>query len=283
MTLANFLSEAEKKLAHIYEPRELKNILSIIIEDTWGFSKKQQRLLRNENLSEEQLAEMEKILEQLLRNEPVQYVLGSCDFYGMKLKVNQNVLIPRPETEELIHYAIENMVAKKLKSPKIIDIGTGSGCIAIALKKVFPDAEVCAADVSEKALEIAKENAEANKTEIKFLHLDFLNEKNWSSMEKYDLIISNPPYVTAEEFDNLMPRVKNFEPRSALIADDVDPFIFYEKIARFAEKYLRENGVVFLEINSAKAKQIQKYFQKFKTEIIKDLQGNDRIISAERV
>jgi release factor glutamine methyltransferase len=222
-------------------------------------------------------------VKRLEANEPVQYVLGSADFYGMKLKVNRHVLIPRPETEELVDYAIKALLPlSKSKSLSILDIGTGSGCIAIALKKNLPGCKVTGIDVSRDAISIARENAENLHCHVNFSTVDFLDESRWQQFDTFDAIISNPPYVTKDEFSELMPRVRDFEPHLALIASHPDPFIFYRKIALFSKTHLNNDGIIFIEMNGTHAKTINSFFMEaaFKTSITKDLQGIERILAA---
>lgn len=215
----------------------------------------------------------------LREKKPIQYIFGETEFYGLRFFVNENVLIPRPETEELI----EQILLSHPKSQvKILDIGTGSGCIPIVLKKHLPQSSVSAIDVSEKALELAKVNAEYHQTDIDFLHMDFLRDPT-KDLPKFDIIVSNPPYIAQSEADEIFDQVKNFEPKIALFVPDENPLIFYQKIADFAQNHLHADGKIFVEINQHLGKATQTIFEKQykQVKLIKDLSGNDRIIIAE--
>ena len=242
--------------------------------------------------------EVEGDVKRLLTHEPIQYVTGTSWFYGMQFKVNWNVLIPRPETEELVQKAVEfgknyfqrllplgtgQKVAEKMsKHYRILDIGTGSGCIAIALKKEFPEAEVHASDFSEIALNIAKQNAEKNDTEIIFIH-DNILQSNITG--KYDLIISNPPYVTEKEKKQMGKNVVEFEPHSALFVPDDDAMKFYNAISFFAKSHLHPAGRLLLEINEAYKDEVCSLLEKenfINIEPFKDINNKWRIVKAQK-
>jgi release factor glutamine methyltransferase len=217
----------------------------------------------------------------LLTHQPVQYVLGEAWFYNMKLIVNQNVLIPRPETEELVDLILlENK--KRLINPKILDIGTGSGCIAIALKKNLPVAEITAIDISNDALHIAQKNSQLQHTTLQFENINFLDESKWQNFATYDIIVSNPPYIPLAEKDNMQKNVLHYEPHEALFVADNEPLIFYEKIANFAKNHLTYNGKVYMETHEDYAKQVAALFTApyHSVKIQKDISGKDRIVSA---
>ncbi len=283
MTAVDFIALARKRLSALYEEREGDNVIHLVIEETLHISAQQRKFKMLKTLNPEEENKLMEILKRLETNEPVQYVLGFCDFYGMKLKVNRHVLIPRPETEELVGYAIKSLTPlSRSKTLSVLDIGTGSGCIAIALKKHLQDCEVMAIDASSEAISLAKENAESIHCNVKFSVVDFLNESYWDEFNSFDAIISNPPYVTKEEFSDLMTRVKDFEPHVALIADNADPFVFYRKIAAFGKKHLSDEGFLFVEMNGAHSDEIESIFKArcCKTSLIKDLQGVWRILEA---
>jgi len=276
------ISEAREhfiqSLKDIYDAREAGNIFGIIQDDVFNLALE---LSANDEL------QLNQMIGRLQRHEPIQYILGEADFYGLIFKVSPDVLIPRPETEELVNAVIKEVQGSRFKvqsdvSLKILDIGTGSGCISVTLKKNLPQVQVTSIDISEKALSIAKENALRNETTIDFMQLDFLNEDAWRQLGKYDIIVTNPPYITEAEFNALDKMVKDFEPQTALIAQHTDPFIFYHKIAAFAQTHLNSNGKIFLELNADHALEIEQIFSGmgYQTNIINDLQGKQRMLKA---
>ena len=224
--------------------------------------------------------EIEIALSALLQHKPIQYVLGEAWFYNMKLKVNGHVLIPRPETEELVQLVLNE--EKHFKMPAVLDIGTGSGCIAIALKKDMPQAIVTAIDVSKEALLVAKGNATSQQCVIQFLQVDFLDESQWARLPMFDMIISNPPYIPITEKDKMDNNVTLFEPHKALFVPDDSPLLFYKKIAGFADKHLNPNGKIFMETHEDFANQTAALFlQQFKEATIqKDIFGKERMVIA---
>jgi release factor glutamine methyltransferase len=216
------------------------------------------------------------ITEELIHGKPVQYVIGETEFYGCRIKVNENVLIPRPETEELVDWIIKLVPNKELT---ILDICTGSGCIPIALKKNLPKAEVAACDISHEALEMAMKNAVLNKTDVRFFYTNILNP-TVSSWSTFDLIISNPPYVRNSEKQLMHKNVLEFEPHLALFVEDDEALIFYRKITELAKSKLKQGGFLFFEINEAYGKEIAELLEEngFKdVEIRKDMFGKDRM------
>ena len=221
-------------------------------------------------------------LQQLLQHTPVQYVLGEAWFYKMVFKVNHDVLIPRPETAELVNWLLADYKDKELfsSSVSILDIGTGSGCIAVALKKNLPAATVTAIDFSAGALAIAKENALNNKVEINFFQLDFLNEQLWGTLPCFDLIVSNPPYIPISEKEQLDKNVTAYEPHSALFVPDSTPLLFYEKIALFGKSNLKKGGSIYVEVHENYAPQTAELFAKhrYDVEAKKDIFEKDRML-----
>ena len=224
--------------------------------------------------------EIEIALSALLQHKPIQYVLGEAWFYNMKLKVNGHVLIPRPETEELVQLVLNEVM--HTKTPTVLDIGTGSGCIAIALKKDMPQAIVTAIDVSKEALLVAKENANTQQCAIQFLQVDFLDESQWVTLPMFDIIISNPPYIPIAEKEKMDNNVTLFEPHKALFVPDDSPLLFYKKIAAFGGKHLNPGGKVFMETHEDFANQTAALFlQQFKeVRIQKDVFGKERMVLA---
>lgn len=223
-------------------------------------------------------------LQRLLQHEPVQYILGETFFCGMKLHVNKHVLIPRPETEELAYWILEEESGKKQNDYSILDIGTGSGCIAIALKKNLPFANVTAIDQSIDALITAKQNAAMNNTDINFQQLDFLNELLWETLPLFDVIVSNPPYIPVSEEKKLDKNVTLHEPHAALFVPDNSPLLFYEKIAAFATNYLKQGGKIFAEMHEEYANATAHVFSKqfSKVEIKQDISGKSRMIKVSQ-
>lgn len=238
----------------------------------------------NENaektLSESELLKFHFTLKELRSGKPLQYVLGETEFYGLKFLLNENVLIPRPETEELVHLVINVCKENKITQPSILDIGTGSGCIPVVFKKNIPDADVSSTDVSEKALAVAKKNAELNEVNVNFILHDILSEKELSKT-KFDIIISNPPYIPLSEKKTMNKNVKDFEPELALFIPDEDPLVFYRKIILFANGNLNKYGKLFFEVHENHAAEVKRLMEKNNftaVEIIKDMQGKERIV-----
>lgn len=252
----------------------------------WVFEKilnvKRADLLKNPNSLVNTTAHgiINQKLLQLLKHKPVQYVLGEAWFYSMKFKVNEQVLIPRPETEELVELIIKES-KKKMTDPAIIDIGTGSGCIPIALKKHLPAAAITAVDISAGALEVAKENAAEYYTRINFLLLDFLKMAEWKNLDLYDIIVSNPPYIPASEKYTMARNVTENEPAGALFVPDDQPLLFYEKIMVFARQHLNPGGSIYMEIHESYAADVAELFSKnfTRVSIRKDIFGKDRIVT----
>lgn len=279
MTISDIKNIFQKELTTIYNSSEIAELSSIFIEKSTGFNKIQQRQLAQDHLSETQWSDLNSALSELKTSKPFQQILGETEFYGFQFFVDENVLIPRPETEELLELAILKIQNSKLKLQglKIVDIGTGSGVIPIVLKKHFPDAEISAVDFSEMALKIARKNAEFHQVEINFLHQDYLSE---NLTEVYDVIISNPPYIGLEEAVEIEDNVKDFEPQMALFSPTSNALIFYEKIAKDCKNHLSKNGLLFLEINQKLGIETKNLFVDVlsEVELIKDLSENDRFV-----
>jgi release factor glutamine methyltransferase len=219
-----------------------------------------------------------EITNRLLKYEPLDYIVGHTYFYKHKILVNKNVLIPRPETEELIENIFNIYKDKHTFPKKIIEIGTGSGCISIVLKSLFPDAQIIAVDVSKEALEVAKQNATLNNYIIDFIELDFLNSKLWGGLDHdFDLIVSNPPYIPIAEKSTMLKNVLDFEPHVALFVEDTSPLLFYNKIFEFAKSHLTKNGHIFCE-TSENIQFLNHDF--FNIKSLKDWSGNSRFIHA---
>jgi release factor glutamine methyltransferase len=272
------------QLYEIYESREAVNIADLVMEQITGWKKIDRILNKNVPLLPNKIEILEKYTEELLAYKPIQYVLGEAWFYGMHFFVNEHVLIPRPETEELVQWAIgtvDNSKRAMQKNITVLDVGTGSGCISISLKKNLPFAEVYACDISQHALNVAEKNAIMHDTVIQLLQIDFLDKRQWNTLPPVDIIISNPPYVPLNEKETLAANVVLYEPHVALFVDNNDPLIFYKAIADFAKEKMKPGGKVYAEIHERLASDVQQVFvEKDLTslEVKKDMQGKPRMI-----
>lgn len=279
MTIADFKNKFKTELSELYTDSETDFLYSVFVEKILGLNQIQQRMMSDQQLSDVNENQFQNILSELKTGKPYQHILGETEFYGMTFFVNENVLIPRPETEELLEMAIQKIQNSDSDAQplKILDVGTGSGVIPLVLKKHFPNAEVSSIDFSEKALEVAKRNAEFHHLDIKFIHADYLN---FNLNENYDVIISNPPYIGIEEEIEIEDSVKGFEPTMALFSPTSDALIFYKKIAEDSIQYLNKNGFLFLEINQKLGEETLELYQNIfsNAELIKDLSGNDRFV-----
>lgn len=278
MTISAVKEYFKTELSDLYTDSESLFLCSIFVQKIVGLDSFQQRRFSDKELLQEDEKKLCEVVAALKTHKPYQHILGETEFYGMTFFVNEHVLIPRPETEELLEMAIHQIKThfsdKKLK---ILDIGTGSGIIPLVLKKHFPEAEVSSIDLSEKALQIAKKNAALHQLEIQFIHGDYLN---YELTDHYDIIISNPPYIGIDEEHEIADSVKEFEPTIALFSPTSDALIFYRKIAKDAEKYLNENGLLFLEINQKLGPETLGLYTDTLTnaQLVKDLSENDRFI-----
>jgi release factor glutamine methyltransferase len=273
-----------RELSSLYDEKEIESFFYLALEKFHQKKRIDLALQPELAMDETQLAQWENVLTELKVYKPIQYILGETEFYGLPFLVNENVLIPRPETEELVQLILSNHQITKSPNPiKILDIGTGSGCIPISLKKNLPSAEVFAIDVSEKALETAQKNAEINKVEINFIQTDILKAEKLE--QNFDIIVSNPPYVRNLEKVEINPNVLEFEPHLALFVEDNDALLFYRKITELAQQYLQENGKLYFEINQYLGNETVALIESYgfkNVELIKDIYGNDRMISAEK-
>ncbi|WP_334112165.1 peptide chain release factor N(5)-glutamine methyltransferase [Paucihalobacter sp.] len=290
MTFKEIHTQFHLKLDAEYGKNEVDAMFFLLSEQFLNKKRIDLSLTPYNMLVDIELSQLTEALNRLQNNEPVQYIIGTTYFYGLEFKVNQHTLIPRPETEELVSLAIESLKPHHVDSDKIniLDIGTGTGCIAISLAKLIGNAHVFALDISSQALKIAQENAALNAVEVSFIETDILKETNWTENFKniqFDVIISNPPYVRELEKAQMKDNVLNFEPTSALFVSDEDPLIFYRAIAKFASEYMKPNGLLFFEINQYLAQETKKMLEmhNFETiEIYQDLSGNDRMIKATK-
>ena len=280
MKIKEYRSYFIQGLTPIFDEGEAESFFYLILEDKQQLRRIDLALHPDLTFSDNEIKVWNSILEQLKQEIPVQYLLGKTSFYGLDFEVNADVLIPRPETEELVDWIIKSIrILQNSKSLKILDIGTGSGCIAISLTKNIPNAEVFAIDVSEKALATAQKNAAINKVEVTFIHKNILETADLE--QQFDIIVSNPPYVRNLEKQEIKKNVLDNEPHLALFVEDNDALIFYRKIAELAQKNLSENGQLFFEINQYLGKEMIDLLEKmnFKNiELRKDIYGNDRMI-----
>ena len=291
MVLKTFKSKLLQELSAIYDEQEIESFFYLLLESYHGKKRIDLALNPEMEMDASQLVKWEGALSELKNQKPIQYIIGETEFYGLPFLVNENTLIPRPETEELVEWIEVESRKSEVESLKILDIGTGSGCIAISLAKNLPNAEVFAVDVSEKALAVAEKNAANNKVKVNFVNADILiiNDlvdlptSNFQLPTHFDIIVSNPPYVRNLEKAEIKPNVLEFEPHLALFVEDTDALLFYRKIAELATKNLAQNGKLFFEINQYLGKETVELLENlgFKSiELKKDIYGNDRMIQS---
>jgi release factor glutamine methyltransferase len=283
MTIHEAQQQLLFQLFHIYDDREAQSIADWVMEHITGWQKIDRVLNKKVKLSLPQQEELEQITGQLLAHKPVHYVLHQAWFQGMKLYVDENVLIPRPETEELVEWAADELRQKPGdKAISMLDVGTGSGCIPIALKKKFSQASVVACDISEGALRVAARNATEQGTAIEFLQLDFLDRQQRDQLPVFGIIVSNPPYIAVQEKAEIDKHVVEYEPHTALFVPDEDPLVFYEHLADFGRRHLDKDGCMMMEVHYLKGQAVKQLFEKqgYAVEMRKDMNGNDRMIKA---
>lgn len=277
MRTQQYIDRLAVRLQDLYDKRESENIADYLLEELFG--KPAVRL--NVVLSDDQLQRLNALENRLMNAEPVQYVLGSTWFYGLRIAVNPSVLIPRPETEELVEHLISHY---KNQKPAVLDLGTGSGCIAIALKKYMPGASLTALDISAPALATAKENAQHNHVEISFVEGDMANFGSLD-LPEFELIVSNPPYVIPEEKKQLHPNVLNHEPAQALFTPEEDPLHYYVKVIALAADRLKKGGWLWFEVHSGRARDVMYLMEKagFRhVSALRDLQKRERIVRGRK-
>lgn len=283
MKIKEYRTQFIQALTSMYDEGEAESFFYLILEEKQQLKRIDLALRPDLVFSEEEIAIWNSILEQLKLEIPIQYLLGKTSFFGLDFEVNENVLIPRPETEELVGWILENQKSEvKSQKLKILDIGTGSGCIAISLAKNLPNAKVFAIDVSEKALATAKKNANLNDVNVIFLHQSILDTEDLE--QEFDIIVSNPPYVRNLEKEEIKKNVLDNEPHLALFVEDDDALIFYRKIAELAQKNLSSSGQLYFEINQYLGTEMVELLEKmnFKNvELRKDIYDNDRMTRAE--
>ena len=268
------------QLLGLYPKSEAENICSLLLENKAGITRTDMIKEPDKILDLDTIQAINDCLPALLEHKPVQYITGEAWFYNIKLKVSPAVLIPRPETEELADMVIRYLENKP--GSAVLDIGTGSGCIPIAIKKNCPDADVTAIDVSIDALDIAKENAQNQQTVISFHELNFLEEKSRERLHSFEVIVSNPPYIPENEKEKLDKNVTAFEPHTALFVTNERPLVFYEMIALFGQAHLKTNGKIFMETHEDLAEEVASLFHNdlYNSTIVKDISGKNRFVMA---
>ena len=289
-TSSNLVRDCRKyyagELEKLYGSDEANALIMILLEHYFNIDRMKIALEPDLRLSESELLTLHFAVKELLKNKPVQYIIGETEFCGMRFFVNENVLIPRPETEEIVNMIVScrDKACLVPTGYNVLDIGTGSGCIAISLAKLLKDSDVTAVDISEKALEVARKNAEANEVNVTFIKDDILNPQNRDLLNgQFDIIVSNPPYVCESEKSEMRANVLDYEPSTALFVSDNDPLVFYRKILEFAQKALKPNGEVWFEINEKFGEAMLELCHKMRfkhSEIIKDFRDRDRILKA---
>ena len=291
MTIQNATKQLTRQLQVIYDEREAGNIARWVMENLTGLAKSERVIHKEENLSLLQEQDLEKMTGRLLNHEPVQYVLNEAWFYGCKLYVDQNVLIPRPETEELVGWLLQSVQSSEFRVQsqlpnkrnfKILDVGTGSGCIPIAIRKnLSMQFEVWACDIKDQVLTVARKNADDHHALIDFVAMDFLDKAQRKQLPHVDIIISNPPYVPLYDKNEMNPNVVKYEPGAALFVQDNDPLIFYDAIAEFGKERLFKRGTIFVEIHETMGETVTGLFRSkgySSIELKIDMQGKDRMV-----
>ena len=284
MILKEFRVYFTNTLSEIYPKTEIDTFFFLLIEEKLDLQRVDTVMKPDFLITDAVLPELKEIINRLKKEEPIQYIIGNTEFYGLPFNVNENTLIPRPETEELVEWILTEVAdlrEVKVEKLSILDIGTGTGCIPISLAKNLSDVKISAIDVSSEALKIAKQNAILNNIDISFLEMDILETEELP--QQYNIIVSNPPYVRELEKVEINNNVLENEPHLALFVDDDNPLIFYAKIADLAKNYLTKNGLLFFEINQYLGKETVEMLQKKgfnNIELKKDLFGNHRMIKA---
>ena len=284
MLLKNYKTTFLLELSYLYDEQEIDSFFYIILEYLHGLKRIDLALNPEIVMDGIHIKQWKNITSYLKIQKPIQYILGETEFYGLRFEVDENTLIPRPETEELVKLILSNNQITKSPNPlKILDIGTGSGCIAVSLAKNLPNAEVFAIDVSEKALAVAQENAEINDVNVTFLLKNILETEDLE--QQFDIIVSNPPYVRNLEKAEIKANVLKYEPHLALFVEDADALLFYRKITELAMKNLNSDGKLYFEINQYLGKETVELVESFgfkNVKLIKDIYDNDRMIFAEK-
>ncbi len=286
------------KISSIYEGSEAKKIASLALEYITGCEWQSLITGKNHLLDDSQMNLMNKVIERLSAHEPIQYIMNKAWFYGMELYVDKHVLIPRPETEELVDWIVKDVKASGLqvfeKKPgeadettrlKILDVGTGSGCIALALKKSIPLAEVWGCDISDSALNVARRNGSELDIRVDFQSVDYLNPAQQKHLPSVDILVSNPPYVPEKDKESMQPNVLQYEPHTALFVDDNDPLVFYRALLAYCVHRLHPGGRLYMEIHEDLGNEVATLFSEnhYSVTVRKDMQGKERMVKVERM
>lgn len=288
MQFKQFFQKFSTNLAPLYDKDEADAMFFVTLYHFFNLSRASYLLKKEEEISAIDLIKFEHVLTELQTGKPIQYILGETYFYGLPFKVNTSVLIPRPETEELVDWVLlecSSLINRNIPIANILDIGTGSGCIAISLKKNLPDTKVFAIDIAADTLETAKQNASLNKVKVEFIKQDILSTSILHFPSNISIIVSNPPYIKEDEKPQMHHNVLANEPHRALFVSNENPLIFYEAIADFALKTLEKNGLLFFEINEYLGKQTVDLLKDkgfLNIELKKDMQGKDRMIRCKK-
>ena len=272
------IASIRKELTGIYSKQEIESLIFLIFEKLKGYSRTQFLMAKDEILKVEELDEINQIVARIKTCEPIQYILGETEFYGLRFYTAPGVLIPRPETEELVEWIIQE---NRLIEPVVLDIGTGTGCIAISLRKNIARSKVFACDISPVCIETTKRNAILNNADVSVFLCDILNNHSEINIPVLDVIVSNPPYVLMKEMKGMAKNVLDYEPELALFVPDDDPLIFYSRIAEFALVLLNDGGSLYFEINEAFGNECSVMLREkgfSETEIKKDIHGKNRMI-----
>jgi release factor glutamine methyltransferase len=279
LTIKDLKNTFVTQLSEVYPSEKVESFFIILSEYYLNYTRLQTVLNKDESLSEEIIKKFENAISRLIRQEPVQYICGKTEFYSLPFKIDEHTLIPRPETEELVHWIIDDENKNHKRSKSLLDIGTGSGCIAIALAKNLKHLDVSALDLSPKALVTAHKNSVFNGVQVIFFELDILNAQKLP--QQYDIIVSNPPYVRELEKPSMQSNVLEYEPKSALYVTDKDPLVYYRKIARLANQQLTGDGRLYFEINEYLSDELKELLETegfANIEVRKDIFGKDRMI-----
>ena len=284
MTIQDASKKLIRELSSIYDERESTAIADWVLEHLTGWRKAERIINRKSRLNDGAIEKLRSMTQQLMAYKPVQYVLKEAYFHEMRLYVDENVLIPRPETEELVQWTIDEVDRRQMtvdsRRLRVLDVGTGSGCIPIALKKDIPNLDVYACDISDSALSVARKNAAEQNVDVEFRRINFLDEKHRSTLPQFNIIVSNPPYISEEEKETIDKHVIEYEPHLALFVPKDDSLIFYRVLADFGKSNLIKGGCMLMEIHFEKGEAVMRLFEQkgYRVELKKDLQGKDRMI-----
>lgn len=284
LTVGSAFYQLKKNLQPLYDEREAAAIAHMVMEHITGMSKLQRLSHKDDALSQNALTQFEAALHKLRQGAPVQHITGKAWFAGNEFIVNEHVLVPRPETEELTQWVVAENSSKTPLT--ILDVGSGSGCIPITLKLQLPQASITSCDISAEALDVAKGNAALLTTNVNFIELDFLDESLHIGLGQYDVIVSNPPYIPISEKDRLHENVREYEPHLALFVPNEDALVFYRAIARFGLSHLVAGGSIYCELDADHARQTKELFEQMGYQHVvlrKDIHGNYRMLHARKL